>query len=67
MRKHIHLPYLNKQTNKNFPQKHAAPRGLHDYLSVVKSDLMDPKNRRKAVLVYSQKILPSLWSIIFKS
>lgn len=40
-------PPIFKQKKSNFTQKYAAPRGFQDYLAAFKSDLMDPKNRRK--------------------
>ena len=40
-------PSLFKQKKSNFPRNHRTSRGLQDYLSAVKSEIMDPKNRHK--------------------
>ena len=42
-----HTEPIFKQKKNNFPKTHKAPQGLKDFVSAVKSDIMDPKNRNK--------------------
>ena len=42
-----HTEPIFKQKKNNFPKNHKAPQGLKDFVSAVKSDIMDPKNRNK--------------------
>ena len=42
-------PPMFKKRKQNFPSKHTAPRGLRDCLAAVKSEIADPKNRRRVV------------------
>ena len=41
-------PPLFKQKKSNFPRNHRSPKGLQDYLTSVKSELLDPKSRHQA-------------------
>ena len=41
-------PPLFKQRKSSFSRNHRPPKGLQDYLTAVKSELMDPKNRHQA-------------------
>ena len=42
-----YIPPMFKKRKQNFPSKHTAPRGLRDCLAAVKSEIADPKNRRR--------------------
>ena len=42
-----YIPPMFKKRKQNFPRNHTAPRGLRDCLAAVRSEIADPKNRRK--------------------
>ena len=42
-----YVPLIFKKKKNNFPKNHRTPKGLLDYLTAVKSEIVDPKNRNK--------------------
>lgn len=44
-----YVPPISKSKKTNRPKKHKTPNELKNFLGAVKSEIMDPQNRRKAV------------------
>ena len=59
-----YVPPIFKQKKSNFPRNHKSPKGLQDYLAAVKSDLVDPQNRRRVVTNIPEEEKEALFNLI---
>ena len=41
-----YIPPIFKEKKSNFPRNHNTPKGLQDYLTAVKSEILDPKKQK---------------------
>ena len=60
----IRKPPIFKKKKNNFPKNYNSPQDLNNYLAAVKSDIIDPKNRRKVEPNISKAEVEALKALI---